>query len=143
MKLHIPKKPKDGYRVTFWRHNHHHDGLIQVRWTYIKNRSCEDVCDPNRVQQGFYKRGLPYVDQWYIESRYVPVSGEISEWSGTGRNDHAIVHELQSLADSWETFNEARLKLALYLRAEMKELEARAKRTADIAAMLAALKEPA
>jgi hypothetical protein len=123
-KIVVPKHPKDGHQITFWTFNSHRDGLVQVRWTFVKNKPCWDVCDPDHTSE-FYKRGLPFENQWYIENRYVPgMKGENTPWNGTGRNDHSddLVIDETRFENCFATFAEARKELVVRLATEVDRL---------------------
>lgn len=145
MKLDIPKKPKDGHRVTFWRFNSNRDGLVHVRWTYVKNKPCWDVIDPEH-KSNFYKNGAPFVDQWYIESRYVPSSsGAAAEWNGNGRTDHAHIDDFAKIDEDnhWLTFEEARLALFEFLCKQAMSMRHEADRLSRLGSTFFTMTEPA
>jgi hypothetical protein len=104
----IPEKPKDGHRIHYWMFNGCADGLTHHRVTYYANMPCHEVtgCEVGR--------GVPYVDDWYHEMRYVPTE---PYWRGNGRNRTEDLIAMFSRANDppagftsaiYETFKEAR-----------------------------------
>lgn len=95
--------PTQGETRTWWTITHN-CGLLQHRATYHQNTPCIDVTG---------RMGLAYIDDWYIEQRYVPEDGDrIGAWSGSGRCKTAdLDHDIQEptfTSRRYPTFDRAR-----------------------------------